>query len=93
MPTVSCLPHQRGDLELAADAVGAGDEHRVPVPAGTAGVVVEVEQAGEPADALAALARRERRRDDAARSWVRARCGWMPAMVSSYFSRSSPAFL
>ena len=47
------LAHQRGDLELAADAVGAGDQHGVAVVAGEeAGVVVEAEEAGEAAEAV-----------------------------------------
>ena len=68
MPTVSYFSIRHGDLELAADAVGAGDEDRVLVARlKSQAVRVEVEEAGEPADALAALARRERRRDHARR--------------------------
>ena len=68
MPTVSCLFISAGDLELAADAVGAGDEDGMLVAAAEEpGVRVEVEEAGEAAGPLASLARRERRRDDAER--------------------------
>ncbi len=28
MPTVSCLSHQKGDLQFCADAVGSADENR-----------------------------------------------------------------
>jgi hypothetical protein len=47
------LARERGDLELAADAVGAGDEHRMAIVASEqAGVVIEAEQAGEAAEAV-----------------------------------------
>ena len=45
MPIVSMAPGLDGDLDLGADAVGRGDQHRV----GEAGAL-EVEQAAEPAD-------------------------------------------
>ena len=47
------LVQQRGDLELGADAVGAGDQDGVAVVAGEQpAVVVEAEQAGEAAEAV-----------------------------------------
>ena len=53
MPTVSCLLVSDGDLELAADAVGAGDEDRMAIVLGEEpAVVIEAEKAGEAAEAV-----------------------------------------
>ena len=47
------LADQAGDLELAADAVGAGDEDGMAIIAGEqAAVVIEAEEAGETAEAV-----------------------------------------
>ena len=49
MPTVEWRPVGEGELELAADAVGRRDEHRVAIGAREqADLVVEAKQAGEP---------------------------------------------
>ena len=66
MPTVSYFCMSAGDLELGADAVGAGDEDRVLVAAAEEpGLGVEIEETGEAAGPLAPLARRKGGRDDA----------------------------
>src|SRR5205823_1863557 len=45
--------HEAGDLELAADAVGTGDENGVAVVFGEEpAVVVEAEETGEPAETV-----------------------------------------
>ena len=68
------LVHQRGDLELGADAVGAGDEDGMAIVAGEQpAVVVEAEQAGEAAEAV----------EDARRVRAAADSGTMPARVCS----------
>ncbi len=47
------LAGQRGDFELAADAVGAGDEDRMAVVAGEeAGIVIEAKQTGKAAETV-----------------------------------------
>ena len=76
MPTVSCLPASAGDLELAADAVGARHEDGMAIVAGEQpGVVIEAEQAGEAAEC---------RRPSRTRGvCVRRSSGAMPARVCS----------
>ena len=58
MPIVSCRPQCEGELELGADPVGAGDQHRLPVALRQLDERAEAADAGDHLRAQRALGER-----------------------------------